>query len=117
MDKLTIDPEFRDKIPPLTEDEFSLLEENILSDGAVFSPLVVWDGIILDGHNRYEIIQKHPELVYAVHEVMTDLTQELVDAIIEKVLVYGEGRIEVVLNYNDVFSAMCECVEQMKEAG
>ena len=70
MDKLTIDPEFRDKIPPLTEDEFSLLEENILSDGAVFSPLVVWDGIILDGHNRYEIIQKHPELVYAVHEVI-----------------------------------------------
>ena len=69
MDKLIIDPEFRDKIPPLTEDEFSLLEENILSDGAVFSPLVVWDGIILDGHNRYEIIQKHPELIYAVHEM------------------------------------------------
>ena len=67
MDKLIIDPEFRDKIPPLTEDEFSLLEENILSDGVVFSPLVVWDDIILDGHNRYEIIQKHPELTYAVH--------------------------------------------------
>ena len=48
---------------------------------------------------------------------MTELTQELVDTIIEKVLVYGEGRIEVVLNYNDVFSAMCECVEQMREAG
>ena len=37
MDRLIIDPEFRDKIPPLTEDEFTLLEENILSDGAVFS--------------------------------------------------------------------------------
>lgn len=48
---------------------------------------------------------------------MTELTRELVDAIIEKVLVYGGGRIEVVFNYNDVFSAMCECVEQMKEAG
>lgn len=69
MDRLIIDPEFRDKIPPLTEDEFTLLEENILSDGAVFSPLIVWDGTILDGHNRYEIIQKHPELTYAVHEV------------------------------------------------
>ena len=69
MDKLIIDPEFRDKIPPLTEDEFSLLEENILSDGAVFSPLIVWDGTILDGHNRYEIIQKHPELTYAVHKL------------------------------------------------
>lgn len=68
MEKLIIDPEFRDKIPPLTEDEFSLLEENILSDGAVVSPLIVWDGVILDGHNRYEIIQKHPELTYAVHK-------------------------------------------------
>ena len=48
---------------------------------------------------------------------MTELTQELVDAIIEKVIVYGGGRIEVMFNYNDVFSAMCECVEQMKEAG
>ncbi len=69
MDRLIIDPEFRDKIPPLTEDEFSLLEENILSDGAVFSPLIVWNGTILDGHNRYEIIQKHPELTYAVHNM------------------------------------------------
>ena len=69
MDRLIIDPEFRDKIPPLTEDEFIQLEENILSDGAVVSPLIVWDGVILDGHNRYEIIRKHPELVYAVHEM------------------------------------------------
>nr|WP_325223815.1 hypothetical protein [uncultured Oscillibacter sp.] len=46
-----------------------MLEENILSDGAVFSPLIVWDGTILDGHNRYEIIQKHPELTYAVHKL------------------------------------------------
>ncbi len=48
---------------------------------------------------------------------MTGLTQELVDAIIEKVLVYGGGRIEVVFNYNDVFYTMLECVEQIKEAG
>lgn len=48
---------------------------------------------------------------------MTGLTQEVVDAIIEKVLGYGGGRIEVVFNYNDVFYAMLECVEQIKEAG
>ena len=72
MDKLIIDPEFRDKIPPLTEEEFTLLEENILTDGAVFSPLIVWGSTILDGHNRYEIIQKHPELAYAVHEMSFD---------------------------------------------
>lgn len=72
MQELTVDPEFRDKIPPLTEDEFVLLAENILSDGAVLSPLIVWNGVILDGHNRYEIIQKHPELAYTIHEVIFD---------------------------------------------
>ena len=34
MKELTIDPEFRDKIPPLSEDEFSKLEQNILEDTA-----------------------------------------------------------------------------------
>ena len=47
----------------------------------------------------------------------TKLTQGLVDAIIKRVLVYDKDHIEVELNYNDVFEAMCECVEQMKEAG
>ena len=78
MDRLIIDPEFRDKIPPLTEDEFTLLEENILSDGAVFSPLIVWDGTILDGHNRYEITQKHPELTYAVQRLPFDNRYEAI---------------------------------------
>ena len=78
MDKLIIDPEFRDKIPPLTEEEFTLLEENILTDGAVFSPLIVWDNTILDGHNRYEIIQKHPELTYAVQRLVFDNRYEAI---------------------------------------
>jgi hypothetical protein len=30
---LTIDPEFEAKCPPLTEDELSQLEENILEEG------------------------------------------------------------------------------------
>ncbi|MGM9599429.1 MAG: hypothetical protein ACI3VY_05890 [Faecousia sp.] len=38
---ITIDPEFESVCPPLTEDEFALLEQNILSDGEVTSPLVV----------------------------------------------------------------------------
>lgn len=63
---LKIDPEFRDKIPPLSQDEFSKLEENILADGEVREPLVVWDGTIVDGHHRWKIIQKHPEIPYKV---------------------------------------------------
>ena len=55
---LTIDPEFRDLIPPLNEDEFAMLEESIISNGCE-SPLIVWNDVIVDGHNRYAVCQKH----------------------------------------------------------
>lgn len=60
--ELRIDQEFQSKIPPLTEEEYRQLEENILSAGEVYEPIVTWNGIIVDGHNRWKIIQKHPEV-------------------------------------------------------
>lgn len=66
---LKIDPEFRDKIPPLSEDEFIKLEENIVSDGEVRDPIVVWNDTIIDGHNRWKIIQKHPDIPYRIKEM------------------------------------------------
>ena len=38
---LTVDPEFRDLIPPLNEEELKLLEESLVADGCE-SPLTVW---------------------------------------------------------------------------
>lgn len=64
---LKIDPEFEDKIPPLTEDEFSLLEQNIVADGEVLDPLIIWNNTILDGHNRYRILKKHPEIPFRTY--------------------------------------------------
>lgn len=69
MTELKIDPEFRDKIPPLTDAEFKQLEENIVADGEVREPIVAWDGTIIDGHNRWAIIQKHPEIPYRVKKM------------------------------------------------
>lgn len=69
LKSITIDPDFEKVCPPLTEDEFSQLEQNILSDGAVTSPLVVWNNILIDGHHRRQIILKHPELEYHIQEV------------------------------------------------
>lgn len=66
---LRIDEEFRNKIPPLTDEEFKQLEQNILDDGEVHTPIVVWNGIIVDGHNRWNIIQKHPEIPYKIKEM------------------------------------------------
>ena len=36
-----IDSEFQSQIPALTDEEFQQLEENILSEGEVLSPLIV----------------------------------------------------------------------------
>ena len=68
LQHLTIDPEFQGTIPPLQEEELKQLEENILTDGVVINPLIVWDGVIVDGHNRYRILQKHPEIQFTTYE-------------------------------------------------
>ena len=63
---LTVDPEFRDLIPPLNKEELKLLEESLVADGCE-SPLIVWNGVIVDGHNRYAICRKH-EIPFAIQE-------------------------------------------------
>lgn len=65
---LTINPKFEQIIPPLSAEEFAQLEENILSEGMVIHPIVVWKNTIVDGHNRYKIVQKHPEIAYSTFE-------------------------------------------------
>jgi len=62
MIELKIDNEFRDLLPPLTEEEYKGLEDSLLSEGYDETlPIIVWKGhgIIVDGHNRYGICQKH----------------------------------------------------------
>lgn len=60
MKELTVDPEFRKLIPPLSDSELQLLTESICAKGCEI-PLVVWDetNILLDGHNRYNICVAH----------------------------------------------------------
>lgn len=68
MQDLKIDPEFRDKIPPIPKEDFDGLRSDILRDGYVRDPLVVWDeeNTLLDGHHRWMVILEHPELPYTV---------------------------------------------------
>lgn len=51
-----IDSEFQQLIPALTDGEFEQLEQSIIADGCR-DTLVVWreGGLLLDGHNRYNI--------------------------------------------------------------
>lgn len=56
--ELRIDEGLRALIPPLSAEERDLLEQSILAHGCR-DPLVVWNGTLIDGHNRYEICQRH----------------------------------------------------------
>lgn len=56
--ELTISEALEHVMPPLQEMELTLLTQSLLSDGCR-DPLVVWNGMIIDGHNRYRICQEH----------------------------------------------------------
>ena len=53
-----VDPEFRALIPPLTQDEYNQLEQNILTHGCR-DPIVLWRNKVIDGHNRFKICLRH----------------------------------------------------------
>lgn len=59
---ITISKEIRDYIIPLSDEEFYQLEQNIIKEGCR-DPLIIWSKkgqqILVDGHNRYRICQKH----------------------------------------------------------
>ena len=77
MINLKIDPEFQSQIPPLTDDEFKQLEENILKEGKLLSPLIVWNNTLVDGHNRYAILQKHPEIYFSTTPLQFESREEV----------------------------------------
>ena len=55
---LEIDEGLEKVMPPLSELELELLTESLISEGCR-DPLVVWNGKIIDGHNRYRICQEN----------------------------------------------------------
>lgn len=56
--ELTISEVLEHVMPPLQEMELKLLTDSLLSEGCR-DPLVVWNGIIVDGHNRYRICREY----------------------------------------------------------
>ena len=61
---LKVDKEFEDLLPVLTPEELEKLEDSILKYG-MLDPIKIWQEpdtgkwIIIDGHNRYNILKKH----------------------------------------------------------
>ena len=69
LSHLKIDPEFQSKIPPLQFEEEQQLEQNIITEGRLLNPIIVWNGYILDGHTRYRILKRHSFIKYEVEEI------------------------------------------------
>jgi len=55
---MNIDAELQSLIRPLTDEEYEQLKESVLAEG-IRDPLVVWNGILLDGHHRHKIAQEY----------------------------------------------------------
>lgn len=55
---IIIDKEFESLIPPLSSEEFQQLEDNCVKEG-IRDALITWDGVLIDGHNRFKIAAKH----------------------------------------------------------
>lgn len=55
---IVINEELKAYIDPLTPEEYAALERSLLAEGCR-DALVLWGDVLVDGHNRYDICQKH----------------------------------------------------------
>lgn len=55
---IIVNEELKAYIDPLTTDEYEALERSIRSEGCR-DALVLWNDLLIDGHNRYAICQAH----------------------------------------------------------
>lgn len=71
---LKINSEFKNLIPPLSNEEYDELKESILTYGCR-DPLVVWKDTIIDGHNRYHICKAN-NIAYNTVDMTSDFETE-----------------------------------------
>jgi hypothetical protein len=55
---IVVNEELKAYIDPLTPEEYEALERSLLTEGCR-DALVLWGDVLVDGHNRYGICQKH----------------------------------------------------------
>lgn len=80
MKELKIDPELKDLLPPLTDEEYKQLEKNIVENGFDKNfPIMEWHGFIVDGHNRYDICKKHNITDYVVGTLAYETKEEVME--------------------------------------
>lgn len=107
MKELKIDPELRDLLPPLTDDEYKQLEKNIVENGFDKNfPIMEWHGFIVDGHNRFSICKKH-NIEYVVgtlgYETKDEVMQWMLDIQLGRRNLSPIQRIAVAEKYRPIY--------------
>jgi len=86
--RICVDETIRRTLIPLRDDEQQLLEQSVLTEG-IRDPLVVWkrndEYVLLDGHHRYELAQKHG-LEFSIVEMEFDDESEAVQWVLRNQL-------------------------------
>ena len=87
---IKIDEEFKSLIPPLSSEEYELLEKSCVEEG-IRDALIVWEtasgpDILIDGHNRWEISAKHAGLEFQVKKYNFNSREEVKEWIIRNQL-------------------------------
>lgn len=74
-EEIIISPELQNILPPLTPDEYKILEESLLVEGCR-EPLILWQGFLVDGHNRYNICKKH-NITFRTDEIQSNNIEDI----------------------------------------
>ncbi len=72
--EIKINPEFEELIPKLLPDEFNQLRESILKEGCR-DYLVLWEGFLIDGHNRLKICSENNIEFKTINKEFSDINQ------------------------------------------
>ena len=72
--ELKIDPEFSELLDPLDIEEWNELMVGLKAHGCVY-PIIVWNGTVIEGHNRYSICRDN-DIPFQVKEIQFEDKKE-----------------------------------------
>ena len=75
--ELRINERFESACPSLSNEEFGKLEALIIRDGVIYNPILIWDYVIIDGHNRHQIAKRN-NIDFTTKEISFESDEEAI---------------------------------------
>lgn len=115
---IKIDKDFKDCLPELSTEEYTNLDKSIAKYG-VNSPLIIWKGFLVDGHNRLAICKAHGMVEVPVKEISVDTKESAIEWILSNQLsrrnLTDYQRNVIALKYKEIIQAKMK--ERMSNGG